>query len=464
MKQNRLEPPPNGTFLRVKRVAITGLFRLYDHDIPLHRDDRVTILHGPNGVGKTALLRLLAAAFGGRFAEIAKVPFKKLDIELSDASLITFEQIEKPDKCGRVELGLKLSLRASGKIQHTSEITFGSSEQREMLAQLAASEHSSFTRVGHDRWVDLNLGEELSTAEAYNRYFDYRMPERRRQRPEAIAELEWFTELRGRIQVHLIETQRLLQMNPTDSGRPNRRGAAVVPTVRDYARDLQTRITETLARYATQSQSLDQSFPQRLVKVAGQPGLTKSDLKARMSNLNAKRAELQNIGLLDSATSSPFDVESLDALDSAQSNVMSLYVEDTQKKLAVLDDLSQRITILLGNVNAKFRNKSIQIHRDKGFVVIGPEGAPLDPDALSSGEQHELVLLYDLLFRVRPGTLVLIDEPELSLHVGWQKRFLPDLLEIVKTAEFDALIATHSPFIVGDRSDLMVPLAADIDA
>lgn len=464
MKQDRLEPPPNGTFLRVKRVAITGLFRLYDHDVRLHRDDRVTILHGPNGVGKTALLRLIAAAFGGRFAEIAKVPFKKLNIELSDDSWLTFEQTKKRDQREPGQLGLKLSLKASGKTQHTIENVLGSPEQIERLAQLAASAHSSLVRVGADQWRNLDGDEELSTADAYNMYFGLGSFDRKGKRHDAIPDLDWFTELIGRVQVHLIETQRLLQMNPTDSGRPNRRGAAVVPTVRDYARDLQTRITETLARYATQSQSLDQSFPQRLVKVAGQPGLTKSDLKARMSNLNAKRAELQNIGLLDSATSSPFDVESLDALDSAQSNVMSLYVEDTQKKLAVLDDLSQRITILLGNVNAKFRNKSIQIHRDKGFVVIGPEGAPLDPDALSSGEQHELVLLYDLLFRIRPGTLVLIDEPELSLHVGWQKRFLPDLLEIVKTAEFDALIATHSPFIVGDRSDLMVPLAADIDA
>lgn len=72
-----------------------------------------------------------------------------------------------------------------------------------------------------------------------------------------------------------------------------------------------------------------------------------------------------------------------------------------------------------------------------------------------------MVLHYDLLFRVRPNTLVLIDEPELSLHVAWQKRFLLDLLEIVATAQFDAVIATHSPFIVGDRSDLMIGLNAD---
>ncbi|MBK8232979.1 MAG: ATP-binding protein [Candidatus Eisenbacteria bacterium] len=77
------------------------------------------------------------------------------------------------------------------------------------------------------------------------------------------------------------------------------------------------------------------------------------------------------------------------------------------------------------------------------------------------GEQHELVLLYDLLFRVRPNTLVLIDEPELSLHVTWQKTFLSDLLEIVEATGFDVVLATHSPFIVGDRNDLLVELKAD---
>jgi predicted ATP-binding protein involved in virulence len=183
-----------------------------------------------------------------------------------------------------------------------------------------------------------------------------------------------------------------------------------------------------------------------------------------MSGLNAKRSLLQKIGLLDAATSSPFDVESLDALAPGQSNVMSLYVEDTQNKLEVLDDLSQRVALLLTHINGKFRNKSIQISRDKGFVVLGADNIVLDPDSLSSGEQHELVQLYDLLFRVKPGTLVLIDEPELSLHVRWQKKFLPELLEIAKAVQFDAVVATHSPFIVGDRSDLMVLLAADIDA
>jgi predicted ATP-dependent endonuclease of OLD family len=39
----------------------------------------------------------------------------------------------------------------------------------------------------------------------------------------------------------------------------------------------------------------------------------------------------------------------------------------------------------------------------------------------------------------------LIDEPEISLHVAWQKEFLKDLQEIIKIQNMPVVIATHSP-------------------
>jgi len=142
---------------------------------------------------------------------------------------------------------------------------------------------------------------------------------------------------------------------------------------------------------------------------------------------------------------------------------MSVYARDTKEKLSVLEELSGRIEILLGVLNKKFTNKTVAISRDAGLAIYGTNGKPIPVSALSSGEQHELVLLYDLLFKVKPNTLVLIDEPELSLHISWQKGFMDDLLEIIRVAQFDVLMATHSPYIVGDRSDLLVVLSPDVD-
>ena len=79
---------------------------------------------------------------------------------------------------------------------------------------------------------------------------------------------------------------------------------------------------------------------------------------------------------------------------------------------------------------------------------------------MSSGEQHQLVLFYELLFRIKEKSLILIDEPEISLHLGWQKKLLRDLLKIAKIVQVDFIIATHSPLIINDRWDLTVELEA----
>ncbi len=149
-------------------------------------------------------------------------------------------------------------------------------------------------------------------------------------------------------------------------------------------------------------------------------------------------------------------------LDDTEARVLALYVDDTEKKLRALADLARRVRSLLGSLNGKYRPKRLSVDRDDGLVAETDSGVRVPLDSLSSGEQHELVLHYDLLFGVRANTIVLIDEPELSLHVSWQKRFLPDLLDFAKLSSFDAIVATHSPYIIGERDDLMVGLSDQV--
>ena len=168
------------------------------------------------------------------------------------------------------------------------------------------------------------------------------------------------------------------------------------------------------------------------------------DLKNRMQELETKRQQLKRIGLIEEDAAYPFDISALERTSQSQRSVMTLYVDDTTKKLGVLDDLARRIELMLENINRKFNNKTIHISKDKGLTAITADKKMLELAALSSGEQHELVLLYDLLFRVKSNTLVLIDEPKLSLHVTWQKSFLPELLEIVSATKFDVLLGLQT--------------------
>lgn len=72
---------------------------------------------------------------------------------------------------------------------------------------------------------------------------------------------------------------------------------------------------------------------------------------------------------------------------------------------------------------------------------------------LSSGEQQLFSLLVTLCANADPDTVMLIDEPEISLHVSWQQR-LPSLLSlIVQAFECSFVVATHSPIIVANARD-----------
>lgn len=331
-----------------------------------------------------------------------------------------------------------------------------------MASQIAGS-IPHISQIGPDQWIDRRTDELVDADELIARVDDYLSKDIKAWKSR---EPKGLKELRTRISVHLIEAQRLIRVTSQipDWGYRGK-DRTTTATVQEYSKDLKRQLESTLANYAKQSQKLDQTFPQRLM--GSIDTLSHEQLKLEMQSVESTRARLKTIGILDSGDPSqdlyPLEISRLDSLQQAQLSVMSVYARDTKEKLSVLVDLSEKIELLLGVLNQKYTNKRVTISRDSGLTIVGMDGKTIPVTALSSGEQHELVLLYDLLFKVKPNTLVLIDEPELSLHISWQKGFMDDLLEIIRLAHFDVLMATHSPYIVGDRPDLLVVLPPDRD-
>lgn len=93
----------------------------------------------------------------------------------------------------------------------------------------------------------------------------------------------------------------------------------------------------------------------------------------------------------------------------------------------------------------------------KNPLSSGEEIICLLYSGLISKEQNELILeehSEDNYYRAIDKFLILLDEPECSLHIEWQRTFLNDMLDILNN-QFDdvkiqIIIATHSPFIVSD--------------
>ena len=147
-------------------------------------------------------------------------------------------------------------------------------------------------------------------------------------------------------------------------------------------------------------------------------------------------------------------------LEDIERRVLSLYLKDVNAKLAILDDLQSKIETLLEVINPKFKTKKLTVNRDQGFKIslLNGEKEKLSPTQLSSGEQHQIVLFYELIFKDPDNSFFLIDEPEISLHVDWQRMFYDDIHKIAKLGDRHFLIATHSPQIIGSYRNLAVKL------
>ena len=99
--------------------------------------------------------------------------------------------------------------------------------------------------------------------------------------------------------------------------------------------------------------------------------------------------------------------------------------------------------------------KKIYIDEDGHLIIKTPNGKNVSIDALSSGERQIVILFANVMFNKYASesreNIIIIDEPELSLHIRWQEKFIDSLLSASEKTQF--ILATHSPDIVGDHKN-----------
>lgn len=100
--------------------------------------------------------------------------------------------------------------------------------------------------------------------------------------------------------------------------------------------------------------------------------------------------------------------------------------------------------------------KELGIENDT-LVVKTSKEEPVDVGCLSSGELNVLAVLFEIWFMTSPGAIVLIDEPEISLHIAWQQRLGEIIADMVKIKRgVQVIVATHSPFIASSNPESVV--------
>jgi len=139
----------------------------------------------------------------------------------------------------------------------------------------------------------------------------------------------------------------------------------------------------------------------------------------------------------------------------------TLVLNDIQDLIEKVDrdrnELLRPLSVLTG--------RTLEILQYKGFnisseITFGEAGEAFTSDKLSSGEKQIWSFLCYNAFSEK--TPIFIDEPELSLHVDWQRLLLPTLLE--QGTGNQLFIATHSPFIYAKYPDKEIPLGVEGEA
>ena len=93
-----------------------------------------------------------------------------------------------------------------------------------------------------------------------------------------------------------------------------------------------------------------------------------------------------------------------------------------------------------------FAETGKKIIRTKNEIMFDQDGDELLPYKLSSGEKQMLVILLTVLVQDKQPCVLLMDEPEVSLHIEWQQRIIEIIREMNPYAQL--ILTTHSPAMV----------------
>lgn len=443
-------------------VKITGLFGHFNHSIKLDHEERITAIIGPNGYGKTISLRLIDSLFSKKFWQIQRVNFKNVTYEFSDSS-----RIEITKKNGNnIKTQNPRNIDGNKGAMQSDQIIIKviRKDQREILVNSELPTLNpinipnietyipNLTRISSREWFDRSDESKLDAVDLFDRYGDH-LPESFFEKTP-LANGEVLDDIFGGVECKLIETQRLLPNNKRSTQNPyiyQHHTQRTTKTTRfavnqksDKLRDI---IKDTTAEYASLSQKLDRSFPRRVIELNDIEVLKDTLLLEDLEGLEKKRKGLMDLCIIDQEIE-PVRLKS--GIPDELRRMMTVYNDDMAKKLGKFDNLSSKINLFKNILDGRLAGKKIEIDRREGFRVHSEwDESDIPLDKLSSGEQHQLVLIFELLFEISSNSLILIDEPELSLHISWQKKFIADLISIIKLNDFDVVLATHSPQLVG---------------
>lgn len=423
--------------MQFKYIRIKNLFGLYNYNIEFfHKDeDKLTILTGPNGYGKTTVLTILDNLSPESLYYFYLLKYETIEIGLSDETYLLIDQCfsqkkdEEKDKTSDTKQASVKEVRFSWLNKDNVLLCyFLYNDNVIRKAKRNAGFYHRFL-IGSLEESTNNTDNELLKNKRFNEYIAH-----------DIGQDIFLMQLES-LRTKFIHANRIYNEANEEND--------VLPIQR-IRQTLQKELSLAYQNYLQQSQRIDSQFIKRVISKE-KTTISEQEYNQLAEKVIQKRDELFYFRLTDNISIPPYDKD--------DSFILYNYIKGLGEKYANYGSWTEKLNLFNKLLKTKrFAQKSITFSPQHGFQIISANGDILNESLLSSGEQNEIILLFRLIFEVSDNSVLLIDEPENSLHVVWRQKFLDDIQEIAKTKNLQVIVSTHSISIVARGQDNAIDL------
>lgn len=449
------------TYMKIKKLIVSKLHDAYDYSVEFNND--ITFLYGTNGCGKTTILNITEAIITGMLFKLFEYRFKSISLQYFDTKkdgvihsiviimnerktiLVKYAGMEERIDFIRVDS----DQRRSPDIDEIAKQYF---ERHHILNEI----RKSFNYVYLPLNRTMNFRNAMSFFDPELNYYHYSRPYRYGTYREIEDEFSYSNK-----DYNIFQIEQLIYSN---YNRAN-------SEIRKIESDFRTKVLQSLLDVDTNANTED---------------LVKSLIESRTINISAAKInEVKNqyISILRELTSNDVDIHNCESFFDLLKNDMKSKTEKNVTAWFRFKEFSRiQKTIQLAEKTRKAKEKVMskfqlfidtmnsfisQTDEQKEFVISsdGKIGFKtilsrdiISSQHLSSGEKQLLIFFANLIFSVNNNKagIFVVDEPELSLHLSWQKIFVEKTMLI--NPNMQLIFATHSPEFVGKYRDRMFKL------
>ncbi len=430
---------------RIKEIYVENLFGYYTYTIPKEEFKNLShpllIIYGDNGAGKTTILELIfyllsTVEKAGRKTKIAEIKFSKVNVTLENGIQIIAER-SKP-----MEGSFDFIIREHGKQLYKVPL-IADEDCSITLQEQSEKEQSIFIRI-------------LKYIENLRISIFFLTDDRKILSSES---KEYLGTFRKQLSTPLINRKRQLYEGERFLHEENDALKRAVKNLENWIRKqviqgarLGERNTNTIyadiVNRITRSRKIITNIDEKALK-----------LKEQLKDIRKRSLNYYKNGLVSRVESKQIE----DVLEKTQSeklqiiySVIEPYVEGLQARLDSLQKIQELILLFTNSINSYFINKTLEYHLSRGFTIkYIKTNEPINLNMLSSGERQLLLLLCYVITESEEATIFIIDEPEISLNVIWQRKLGDTLLEFAEGRNIQFILATHSiELLTGHRENV----------